>query len=115
VAFAGYYKELSPIIVVLLYTFLILTLNVFLNWVRFQFQSVIVATFAHAFYNFFFQTFWLYLLFKTPGENIRYWHILGGDIGIFSTALFIIPISIAFFKFGFKISHQEKGRASLSS
>ena len=38
-----------------------------------------VATVCHAFYNFFFQTFWLHLLFKQPGPNVKYWEVLGAE------------------------------------
>jgi len=90
VALGGYYASISPIIVVTLYSLMILTLNVFMNWIRLFSGSVFVATSAHAFYNFFFQTFWFHLLFKAPGPNGDYWLHFGGDMGIFTTIAFFM-------------------------
>ena len=94
VAFGGYYKDANPLMIVALYTGMILALNIFMNWIRLYSGSVVVATMAHAFYNFFFQTFWFHLLFKNPGINEKYWLMLGGDMGAFVTSVFL---AIAFF------------------
>lgn len=82
VAFGGYYTVQSPIMIMLCYTASIMVLNYFINWLRIESGSMWVATVCHAFYNFFFQTFWLHLLFKQPGANVKYWEVLGADAGV---------------------------------
>lgn len=75
-----------------------------MNWVRLQFESVILATFAHAFYNFFFQTFWLHLLFKIPGKNEKMWNIVGADMGIVPTLLFLLLILFGHYKLSYRLT-----------
>jgi len=70
----------------------------FMNWIRINFESVVIATFAHAFYNFFFQTFWFTLLFRPAGANVKYWEILGGDMGVFPMILFYLLIVFGLYK-----------------
>lgn len=109
VAFAGYYENLNSFVVVSLYTSLILILNIFMNWTRLHYESVFISSFAHAFYNFFFQTFWLYLLFKEKGRNVGYWEIFGGDMGILPIALYtlLIYFGIKVLKLNFKNYNQH--------
>ena len=103
-AFGGYYKEISPLTIIVLYSTMILVLNIFINWIRLSSGSLLVATFAHAFYNFFFQTFWLHLLFKKPGQYSSYWLTLGGDMGLLTSIAFAILIYFGVSKLKFKIA-----------
>jgi len=90
VAFGGYYTGLSPLVVCILYTGLILIINFFINWLRLLSGSLLVAVLAHAFYNYFFQSFWFGLLFREPGKNEHLWNILGGDVGLIGTTMFVL-------------------------
>lgn len=89
VAFSGYYQTLNPWIVILLYSSAILGFNYFICWIRMKSGSMWSATLTHASYNFFFQTFWLHFLFKTPGKNVELWEIIGGDVGVLPILIFL--------------------------
>ena len=115
VAFGGYYQGISPSILIVLYFVSILVLNVYMNWIRLFSGSVIVATSAHAFYNFFFQVFWLHLLFKEPGPNEKYWLMVGGDMGIMTSVVLLALILIAMKLLGLKVNDDSVGLNSESS
>lgn len=105
VAFTGYYQTLSPLYVIVLYSLSVLGLNYFICWLRMESGSMWIATLAHTAYNFFFQLFWAYTLFKTPGENAHLWEYMGGDIGLFPIITSLIIFMIGYFKFEWKFNN----------
>lgn len=108
VAFSGYYETLSPLMVILLYTAAIFGFNYFINWLRMASGSMWVATLTHASYNFFFQTFWLYLLFKEPGPNKNMWEKVGGDVGIIPILIFAFIAAFGHFNLNWSIGNDSK-------
>ncbi|MBT4761393.1 MAG: CPBP family intramembrane metalloprotease [Bdellovibrionaceae bacterium] len=104
VAFGGYYENQNPFVTMVTYTLAILAFNYFIFWLREVTKSVWVATMAHTSYNFFFQTFWLLLLFRKESSNIEYWNLLGGDTGLIPAALFAVLV-IVIKKFNKQINH----------
>lgn len=108
VAFGGYYTIQSPVLIILCYTASIMVFNYFINWLRMESGSMWVATVCHAFYNFFFQTFWLHLLFKQPGLNVKYWEVLGADAGILPALVMGAVALVVHFKMkNGLVSHQK--------